>query len=150
MSTANPAGKYRHYKGGEYEVIFRLGLASDTRAAIALVQACRGLGSATAALDAVRLHWRWTLSKIQVQTPDPALDVLVNGWLMYQTIACRFLARSGYYQSGGAIGFRDQLQDAMAMVHAAPYRARQHLLLCASHQFPEGDVELKSNLVYGP
>ncbi|WP_243048711.1 glucoamylase family protein [Dyella sp. RRB7] len=127
--------------GDEYEVIFRLGLAGDTKAAIALVQRCRGLGSAAAALDAVRLHWHWTLGKVQVQTPDPAVNVLVNGWLMYQTIACRFLARSGYYQSGGAIGFRDQLQDSMAMVHAAPYRARQHLLLCAAHQFPEGDVQ---------
>ncbi|WP_233171795.1 glycoside hydrolase family 94 protein [Dyella sp. ASV21] len=127
--------------GDEYEIIFRLGLASDTKAAVELVQRCRGLGSAAAALDAVRLHWRWTLGKVQVQTPDPAVNVLVNGWLMYQTIACRFLARSGYYQSGGAIGFRDQLQDSMAMVHAAPYRARQHLLLCAAHQFPEGDAQ---------
>ncbi|WP_430389800.1 GH36-type glycosyl hydrolase domain-containing protein [Dyella sp. 20L07] len=127
--------------GDEYEVIFRLGMGGDAKAAIELVRRCRGLGSAAAALDAVRLHWHWTLGKIQVQTPDSAVNVLVNGWLMYQTIACRFLARSGYYQSGGAIGFRDQLQDSMAMVHAAPYRARQHLLLCAAHQFPEGDVQ---------
>jgi cellobiose phosphorylase len=127
--------------GDEYEIIFRLGMASDTKAAVELVQRCRTLGTAAATLDAVRLHWHWTLGKIQVQTPDPAVNVLVNGWLMYQTIACRFLARSGYYQSGGAIGFRDQLQDSMAMVHAAPYRARQHLLLCAAHQFPEGDAQ---------
>lgn len=127
--------------GDEYEIIFRLGMGAGTKAAIELVQRCRGLGSAAAALDAVRLHWHWTLGKVQVHTPDRAVNVLVNGWLMYQTIACRFLARSGYYQSGGAIGFRDQLQDSMAMVHAAPYRARQHLLLCAAHQFPEGDVQ---------
>jgi cyclic beta-1,2-glucan synthetase len=127
--------------GDEYEIIFRLGMAHGTKAASDLVQRCRGLGTAAATLDGVRLHWRWTLGKVQVQTPDEAVNVLVNGWLMYQTIACRFLARSGYYQSGGAIGFRDQLQDSMAMVHAAPYSARQHLLLCAAHQFPEGDVQ---------
>ncbi|EIL90966.1 glucoamylase family protein [Rhodanobacter sp. 115] len=125
----------------EYEVIFRLGSAHDAKAASDLVQRFRRRGTASAALDAVRMHWRWTLGKVQVHTPDPAVDVLVNGWLMYQTIACRFQARSGYYQSGGAIGFRDQLQDAMAMVHASPYSVRQHLLLCAAHQFPEGDAQ---------
>ncbi|MFK2875626.1 GH36-type glycosyl hydrolase domain-containing protein [Rhodanobacter hydrolyticus] len=125
----------------EYEVIFRLGVAADAKAASELVQRFRYRGTAAAALEAVRMHWRWTLGKVQVRTPDPAVDVLANGWLMYQTIACRFLARSGYYQSGGAIGFRDQLQDAMAMVHASPYAVRQHLLLCAEHQFPEGDVQ---------
>ncbi|MEW9623195.1 glucoamylase family protein [Rhodanobacter sp. S2-g] len=127
--------------GDEYEVIFRLGAAADAKAASELVQRFRRRGTAAAALDAVRMHWRWTLGKVQVRTPDPAVDVLANGWLMYQTIACRFLARSGYYQSGGAIGFRDQLQDAMAMVHASPYAVRQHLLLCAAHQFTEGDVQ---------
>jgi cellobiose phosphorylase len=127
--------------GDEYEVIFRLGAAADAKAASELVQRYRRRGTAAATLEAVRMHWRWTLGKVQVRTPDPAVDVLANGWLMYQTIACRFLARSGYYQSGGAIGFRDQLQDAMAMVHASPYAVRQHLLLCAAHQFPEGDVQ---------
>ena len=127
--------------GDEYEMIFRLGAAADAKSASELVQRFRRRGTATAALEAVRMHWRWTLGKVQVRTPVPAVDVLANGWLMYQTIACRFLARSGYYQSGGAIGFRDQLQDAMAMVHASPYNVRQHLLLCAAHQFPEGDVQ---------
>ena len=127
--------------GDEYEVIFRLGAAADVKAASDLVQRFRQRGTAAAALEAVRMHWRWTLGKVRVRTPDPSVDVLANGWLMYQTIASRFLARSGYYQSGGAIGFRDQLQDAMAMVHASPYAVRQHLLLCAAHQFPEGDVQ---------
>ncbi|WP_038167533.1 glycoside hydrolase family 94 protein [Thiomonas sp. FB-Cd] len=127
--------------GNEHEVIFRLGTAGDIKAASEFVQRCRGLGTAAATLKAVRTHWHELLGKIQVQTPDPAINVLVNGWLMYQTIASRFTARSGYYQSGGAIGFRDQLQDAMAMIHASPQAVRQHLLLCAAHQFPEGDVQ---------
>ena len=127
--------------GEQHEVVFRLGLGRDQRDARALVQRFRSSESAAEALQKVRDYWQHTLSAVQVQTPDPALDVLANGWLMYQTIACRFLARSGFYQSGGAFGFRDQLQDSMSMLHAAPQRVREHLLLCAAHQFPEGDVQ---------
>lgn len=127
--------------GETQEVIFRLGAEHDSNAVTALVQRMRGAGTAAAALENVRRFWRDTLGKLRVSTPDPAIDVLANGWLMYQTIACRFWARSGYYQSGGAFGFRDQLQDSMAMIHAMPHTARQHLLLCAAHQFPQGDVQ---------
>ena len=123
-----------------FETVFRLGVGRDWGDAVALAKRCRGSEAAHDALDAVRLHWTRTLGTVQVQTSDPAVDVLANGWLLYQTIACRYLARSGYYQSGGAFGFRDQLQDTMAMVHAQPTRAREHLLLAAAHQFPEGDV----------
>ena len=127
--------------GASHEVVFRLGLGRDAADARALIKRFRVAGSAALALQQVREHWQHVLTAVQVHTPDPALDVLANGWLMYQTIACRFWARSGFYQSGGAYGFRDQLQDSMAMLHAAPDRVREHLLLCASHQFAEGDVQ---------
>ncbi len=126
--------------GQDFETVFRLGMGRNWGDAIELAQRTRGSGAAYDALDAVRIHWQQVLGTIQVETPDPSVDVLANGWLLYQTIACRFLARSGYYQSGGAFGFRDQLQDTMAMLHAQPQRVREHLLLSAAHQFPQGDV----------
>ncbi|MBB2497492.1 GH36-type glycosyl hydrolase domain-containing protein [Aquipseudomonas ullengensis] len=127
--------------GESQEVVFRLGAGHDARAAARLAQRFRGASAASSALDEVRAHWRATLGAIQINTPEPAINVMVNGWLMYQVIASRFWARSGYYQSGGAYGFRDQLQDSMAMIHASPAASRQHLLLCAAHQFSEGDVQ---------
>jgi cyclic beta-1,2-glucan synthetase len=128
-------------EGENRDVVFRLGLGRDTADASGLVQRFRGAAAAADALAKVRGHWQRTLGAVQVKTPDPAIDVLANGWLLYQTIACRFWARSGYYQSGGAFGFRDQLQDSMAMIHAAPDSARRQILLCAAHQFHDGDVQ---------
>jgi len=127
--------------GDSLEVVFRLGAERDATAASRCVQQYRGLRTAMDELDKVQRYWRETLDTVQIETPEPALDVLANGWLMYQVIACRFWARSGFYQSGGAFGFRDQLQDSMAMLHAAPAVARQHLLSCAAHQYVEGDVQ---------
>ncbi|GHE19973.1 cyclic beta 1-2 glucan synthetase [Halomonas urumqiensis] len=123
------------------EVIFRLGAGSDREHANALIQRYRVVGSARQSLADVKAHWRHALGALQIETPDPALDVMTNGWLLYQTLACRMWARSGYYQSGGAFGFRDQLQDSMALAHAMPERLRDQLLLCASRQFHEGDVQ---------
>ncbi|WP_295578444.1 glycoside hydrolase family 94 protein [uncultured Lamprocystis sp.] len=129
--------------GEEQEIVFRLGVigrrGSDDPGNA--VYSGRGAAAARAALDAVRQHWQHRLGAVQVETPDPALDCLANGWLLYQTIACRLWARSGYYQSGGAFGFRDQLQDVAALIHCEPALIRGQLLLCASRQFPEGDVQ---------
>ena len=128
--------------GEEREIVFMLGVAGRRNSDVSgVVQRFRGSHAALAALQAVQNHWHNTLGAVQVETPDVSLNVLANGWLMYQTIACRLWARSGYYQSGGAFGFRDQLQDVMALVHAEPHLVRAHLLLCAEHQFVEGDVQ---------
>jgi cyclic beta-1,2-glucan synthetase len=129
--------------GQEREIVFRLGLGGTPGGddANRLVHRLRGGAAARRALEAIWHYWNHTLGAVQVETPDSSLNVLTNGWLLYQTLACRMWARSGYYQSGGAFGFRDQLQDAMALLHAEPLLLRAQLLLCAGRQFREGDVQ---------
>ena len=130
-------------QGQAREFVFRLGAAGPrgSDGANELPQRLHGPQAAHDSLGAVRAYWVETLGTIQVETPDASLNVMCNGWLLYQTLASRLWARSGYYQSGGAFGFRDQLQDTMALVHAEPRLAREHLLRCAARQFSEGDVQ---------
>ena len=127
--------------GQEHEVCFTLGIGRDADDARNLIQRFRGSAPARRALESVWQYWNHTLGAINVDTPDPSVNFLANGWLLYQTLACRVWGRSGFYQSGGAFGFRDQLQDVMALLHAEPRLLREHLLRCASHQFREGDVQ---------
>lgn len=127
--------------GQDHEIVFMSGACGNADEARDLIRRFSEPAGARQALEVVWNYWNHTLGAVQVETPDPALDILANGWLLYQTISCRLWGRSGYYQSGGAFGFRDQLQDTMALIHTTPYLAREQLLLCASHQFPEGDVQ---------
>lgn len=127
--------------GQEREARFRLGFAHNKDEMRDLVSRFRQTGAAKEALNKVWTYWNKTLGVINIDTPDQSVNVMANGWLLYQTISSRIWARSGYYQSGGAYGFRDQLQDVMALVHAEPAIIRRHILRVASRQFKEGDVQ---------
>ena len=126
--------------GEEREIVFTFGVGRDMNDARSLILRFRGSGAAQSALEAVCSYWSSTLGAVHVETPDKAINVLANGWLLYQTLACRIWARSGYYQSSGAFGFRDQLQDVMALIYTEPQLVREHILRCAAQQFREGDV----------
>jgi cyclic beta-1,2-glucan synthetase len=126
--------------GGSAEVVLLLGEGDDAAHAEALAARFAIPGAFDEALARVRAHWDAVLGAVRVETPSPALDLMANGWLAYQTLACRLWGRTAFYQSGGAFGYRDQLQDAAALVHARPDLTRAQILLHAAHQFIEGDV----------
>jgi cellobiose phosphorylase len=127
--------------GEERETSFRLGVGRSTTDVQVLIRRFRRADACRTALEGVWTYWNRTLGTVNVDTPDPAVNVLANGWLLYQTLGCRLWGRTGFYQSGGAYGFRDQLQDVMALVHAEPALTREHLLRAAARQFREGDVQ---------
>lgn len=126
--------------GAHEEVCFLIGQEANRQAAQTLIRRFQDPQALAAAWQATQAIWAQTLYTITVATPDPALNLLLNRWLLYQTLACRMWGRSALYQSSGAYGFRDQLQDAMALIHARPDLTREQILRAAHHQFEEGDV----------
>jgi cyclic beta-1,2-glucan synthetase len=134
-------GRFEVPPGRAAEVVFVIGEAPDATTASQLAARYREPHAADAALQEVITAWDRRLSVLRVKTPEPGFDVLVNRWLPYQVLACRLWGRSAFYQSGGAYGFRDQLQDVMALLYAEPGEARAQILRAAAHQFPEGDVQ---------
>lgn len=121
-------------------LIFLEGECKDREAAESVIREFAIIGNVEDELENIRTYWKKIVAKIQISTPDKSLDIMVNGWLMYQNLSSRMWARTGFYQSGGAYGFRDQLQDAMAAVYADPTICRNQILLHAKQQFLEGDV----------
>jgi cyclic beta-1,2-glucan synthetase len=126
--------------GERTEVLFLLGQGTGPEEARSLVERYRAL-DCDAVLREVQENWNQVLETVQVETPDPSMNLLLNRWLLYQTLSCRIWARSAFYQSGGAYGFRDQLQDVLALAVTRPELVREHLLRAAARQFREGDVQ---------
>jgi cyclic beta-1,2-glucan synthetase len=126
--------------GEEIELVFLLGEAESTDGAVALIERYR-VADLDEVFKSVTDFWAQTLGAIQVKTPDRTVDILLNGWLLYQTLVCRVWGRTGFYQSSGAYGYRDQLQDVMALCISRPAIAREHILRAAARQFTAGDVQ---------
>jgi cyclic beta-1,2-glucan synthetase len=126
--------------GAEVDIVLLLGEGDHRDDATMLIERYGLPLAAEEALSQARRFWTALLGVLRIETPVPALDLMVNGWLLYQTVACRLWGRTALYQSGGAFGFRDQLQDSLALIPVRPDWTRAQLLLHASHQFMEGDV----------
>ena len=126
--------------GASRQIVSFLGQSADPGSVVSDIQAARNLDVAQAYAH-LKSSWEQLLGKIQVSTPDRAFDLLLNRWLLYQVLSCRVWARAAFYQASGAYGFRDQLQDCLALATAAPAVARAHLLRAAGRQFVEGDVQ---------
>lgn len=133
MTIKIPPGETR-------ELVFLLGQASNVEDARTLIARYRAADLDAAQLEVAK-YWNDVLGTVQVTTPDRSMDIMLNGWLLYQTLACRVWARSAFYQASGAYGFRDQLQDGTALVSSLPAMTREHLLRAAARQFIEGDVQ---------
>jgi cyclic beta-1,2-glucan synthetase len=128
-------------RGQQTDVIFLLGQTETPEECRSLLSRCRAPEQVESLLAGTRRWWDSVLGVLQVKSPLLSTDMLLNRWLLYQSLSCRFWGRSAFYQSSGAMGFRDQLQDSLAFVYAAPQLTRAHILLAASRQFVEGDVQ---------
>jgi len=126
--------------GEETDIVFLLGQGQNVEQARKLIAQYR-TADLDGVLEDVKQSWRSVTDAIQVRTPDRAMDIMLNGWLLYQSLSSRIWSRAGFYQASGAYGFRDQLQDGMSLVTSAPALVREHLLRAASRQFVEGDVQ---------
>ncbi len=122
-------------------VIFGLGQSSSLNEMHRIRYKYKELAAAQRELDKVRAYWDKLLGTVQVKTKDRAIDILINGWLLYQSVSCRINARAGFYQCGGAYGYRDQLQDTLSLLLTDPGILRRQILIACSRQFEEGDVQ---------
>lgn len=127
--------------GGERTIYMLLGCDDSVQAAEKWLRKYREPAACEQAYEEIRQFWSGLLGTVAVSTPSKEMDMLLNNWLLYQSLACRMWARSAFYQAGGAYGFRDQLQDSLSMLHCRPDLTRAQIIIHASHQYKEGDVQ---------